>query len=365
MTNKIEQYLYVYDEKKGTFPEKWKVVDDNDTSEISSKINGHIKKKDLDKSSESLRSNYSAVHYVINSSYANSWDAVENNYPGLFYEHFSNNPNQNNKEQIKPDITSQLPFTTKINSGTQQGSFFILILAASGIIAGWNMYLDIKSIGSTFAWLYELIFFQSHYLLVSIHVPIMVGVAIYYLLTFSYSLIKKITVAQDGITIWPSKQFIAWDKVDEVYASEVTDEYDKMPLFGSSLVLITFDGKRHAISNRFENISLMVSLIEHQLEEPMMKHLYEKICQEGFVGFSKNIGLTEKTVIFNTRTKRVELGLNDISKIYCDKKILELYDLEGKYIFLESTQNMKNSIFFEKLFKELKSNILKSSTHHR
>lgn len=147
MATKIEQYLYIYDKKKGTFPEKWKVLDDNDTSEISSKINGHIKNKDLDKSRESLRSNYSADHYVINSSYANSWGAVENNYPGLFYEHFSNNPNKNNKEEIKPDIASQLPFTTKINSGT----FFILILAAYGTIAGWNMYLDIKSIGSTFA----------------------------------------------------------------------------------------------------------------------------------------------------------------------------------------------------------------------
>ena len=194
MTNKIEQYLYIYSKKKGTFPEKWKVVNDNDTSEISSKINGHIKKKELDKIRGSLKKRYLDECYVINSSYANSWDAVEKNYPGLFYEHFSSNTNENIKEEIKPDIASQLPFTTKINSGTQQGSFFILILAAYGIIVGWNMYLVIKSIGSTFAWFYELIFFQSHYLLVSIHVPIIIGVAIYYLLTFSYSLIKKITV---------------------------------------------------------------------------------------------------------------------------------------------------------------------------
>ena len=256
---------------------------------------------------------------------------------------------------MKTDIESQLPFTTKINAGTQQGSFFILILVSYGIVVGWNMYLDEMSVTSTIGWLYLLVLYQPHNLLVSIHIPIMVCVAIYYILTFSYSLIKKITVTQDGLKIWPIKQFIAWDKVEEIYVSEVNDDYDKMPLFGSSLVLKTFDGKNYAISNRFENLTLMVSLIEYQLEEPMMKNLHNKISQDGFVGFSKNIGLTEKTVIFNSGSKSFEFSLSEISKISCDKKKLALYDLEGRVIFFEEIKNIKNAIFFKKLFNELKA----------
>ena len=110
MTNKLAQYLYVYDKKNSTFPERWKVVDDNDKSEISAKINGHITKQDLEETRESLKCRYSDVHYIINSSYGNSWEAVQNNYPGLFYNHFSTN-----KEGIAADdIDSQLPFVTKI-----------------------------------------------------------------------------------------------------------------------------------------------------------------------------------------------------------------------------------------------------------
>jgi len=89
MKNKIEQYLFVYDEKEGFFPERWKVVDNDDQSVAALDINGHIKKSELDSLRKLLEQRYSDERFLITSAYGNTWNAIENNYHGLFYDHFS------------------------------------------------------------------------------------------------------------------------------------------------------------------------------------------------------------------------------------------------------------------------------------
>lgn len=356
MSNKIEQYLFVYNEKDGTFPEKWKVVQDNDTSKVPPEINGHIKKEQLEGTREVLKKQYPDEHYVVHSAYANSWDAVRHNYRGLFYDHFSSENTV--KKTSKPDLSEHFPFTTKINEATQQGCFFILILFAVGVIKLWNTYLELKSISSTFAWLYILIFYQPYSLLSSIHIPIIVGICIYILLRFSYLLLIKINIDHDGLTILPIKRFIRWGEIEDVYIDKLSDEYDKMPLFGYSLIFITKSGKRYSLSNRFNDVSLMVKLIEHQIKPHIIKRLEKKISQGNFVDFSKNVILTKNNVTFKIAYDIFRIDYSDISKVHCDRENLEIYDLENKLVYVEEVKNMKNAIFIEPLIKKLKHKIV-------
>jgi hypothetical protein len=75
----MHKYLFVYDRETNSFPERWKIIDAGDCSEVSPKIRGHIEVKDVEKKRESFKQHYSDNNFVISSSYANCWEAIEHN----------------------------------------------------------------------------------------------------------------------------------------------------------------------------------------------------------------------------------------------------------------------------------------------
>lgn len=353
-SNKMEQYLFVYDEKEGTFPERWKVDENDSPSDLSSdsELNGHIKKDDLESIRKFLKKKYNDEKYVVSSAYGNCWSAIENNYRGLFYDHFSHDSPTTEKTD-NSDTESQLPFSSKINSATQQGSFFILLLVAYGIYWGWSEYLLIKGINGTVSWLYQLLFYQPYHLLTSVHVPIFVAIGIYYLLHFSLLLIRKVTINKDGLLITPMKKFILWNNIKEVYAFNISDKYDEMSLFGNCLVLMTNDGKRISLSNRFEKLSNMVELINRQIEQPVIDNMLKEIKQNGNFQLSSHLSIGLNGITIYSRYEQFGIDFERILKITVDEGRLKLYNLENKLIYQEEMQSVKNALFVEKLIRKI------------
>ena len=352
MTNKLEQYFFVYDDKEDVYLERWKVVDNDNNSISSSEIDGHIKKKDLDTFRNLLKQKYSDSRYIITTAYGNCWSAIENNYRGLFYDHFSDNsPTIEHSE--KKELDSQLPFSSRINPATQQGSFFILFLVACGIYWGWSQYLIIKGVDSTFSWLYQLVLYQPYHLLTSIHVPVFVGIGIYYIVSFTLLLLRKVIVNKDGLLITPRKKYIPWHSVKEVYAFELSDKYDEMPLFGRCLQLVTEDGQRINISNRFENIITLVELIKAQIQQPVVENMLSNIDKNGSYFVSRQLSVGKQGISIYSTSEQFDIDFDRISNIITDKELVKIYNLEDELIYQEELQSVKNAVFLEYLIKEI------------
>jgi hypothetical protein len=91
MSPTINEYLFVYSEKDGTFPVRLRVVKEQEDTDIpdADKLTGMVDKADVVARRAELEHQYPAPEFRVATSWANRWVAVQNNYAGLDYEYDS------------------------------------------------------------------------------------------------------------------------------------------------------------------------------------------------------------------------------------------------------------------------------------
>ncbi len=85
----INQYIFVYRDRDGSYPERYRVIaheNDTDIPDLD-ELTGTVKKADVETLKAQLAEKYPAPEYLIASSGANIWSAVQKTYGSLDYDY--------------------------------------------------------------------------------------------------------------------------------------------------------------------------------------------------------------------------------------------------------------------------------------
>ena len=87
----LNEYLFVCSNKDGSFPERFRIIRDEEDADIpdTDELTGTVSKVDVNTLTTQLSQKYPAPEFRVGKSWANTWKAVQHNYRGLDYEYDS------------------------------------------------------------------------------------------------------------------------------------------------------------------------------------------------------------------------------------------------------------------------------------
>jgi len=85
----LNQYLFVTSNRDGSFPERLRIISDEQDTNIpdADELTGSVKKVDVATLKAQLSQSYPAPEFRVATAWANTWKAVQHNYRGLDYEY--------------------------------------------------------------------------------------------------------------------------------------------------------------------------------------------------------------------------------------------------------------------------------------
>jgi hypothetical protein len=352
----LEEYLFVYNDKDGSFPVRLRIIREGDGSTIPdlAELTGTVNKADVENFRAELEKKYPKPVYNISRAWANTWKAVEHNYAGLDYEYDS--PSSNNKDttyskpETGPQELGEVLFETSATSKTRTVFLLGTVMFFGALAVLWPDFS--ARYGSFYSWFLTLIY-NPVYALGGLIVPASLVAGVITFFRFVYYLRVKVRLHEHGIQMQPGNRSVRWDEVEHLCYARRSLRYYGFPLPVRQSLSLQVSGKRPIkLPHRFNMMEYLVSLVREHIEPFLLGRAVKRLRAEGSVSFGKQVTVTRENLML--KDLKVSIPLKQVDRIDVHGGTFQVVGLNNRVIFSRAVELIPDATIIPELLTLIK-----------
>ena len=353
----LSEYLFVYDDRDGSFPIRLRVIKEGDHFPIPdlAELTGTVNKGDVEDLRTQLKQKYPEPGYKIASAYGNRWKAVERNWAGLDYEYDFLESHQkavtNSKSEGVADDKGSVLIETSASRKTKVFFLAGTLFFFSVIIVLWPDFT--ARYGGFYSWFLTLIY-NPLYALPGLIVPVGLIAGVVTFFRFVYYLRVKVKVYEHGIHLQPGNRFVRWNEVEHLWYARRRWQSYGLPLPVRQSLSLQISGERPVkLPHRFSMMEHLTSLVCRHVEPLLLEKAIQQVRQEGRVSFGKQIIITSENLVLHRLG--VSIPLNQIDRIHIHGNTLQIFNLDNRVIFSSTAELIPDATILPELLDAIKN----------
>lgn len=352
----IVEYLFVYDDRDGSFPVRLRVIKEGDHFPIPdvAELTGTVNKADVEDLRAELGRKYPEPVYKVASAHGNKWKAVERNWAGLDYEYDSPESSQKAATRSKPETAEDDKGKVLLETSAARKTKIVFLagtLFFFGTVA--VLWFDFASrFGGLYGWFLTLVH-NPLYALPGLIVPAGFVAGIITFFRFVYYLRVRVKVYEHGIHLQPGNRFVRWDEVEHLWYARRRLQSRGLPLpMRQSLRLQISDERSLKLPHRFNMMEHLVSLVCRHVEPLSLEKAIQKIRKGGHVSFGKQIAISAENLVL--KRLYVTVPLDQIDRIQILGSTFQIFNLDNRVIFSSLAELIPDATILRALLAEIK-----------
>jgi len=348
---KLHEYLFVFSEMDGSFPERLRVVKDANDTDLpdSDELTGTVDKNDIDARRTELARQYPAPEFRVATSWANTWGAVQRNYAGLDYEYDSpdghgSGPRTDHSPFGKVLLETSADKNTKI-------VFLLGALLSFGVaVVLWRELAP--HYGSVFGWALTVLH-NPVYGAPSLILPLAFVAGVVSLYWFVYYARVRVTVLEQGIELEPGNRFVPWEEVEHVWFAQRALRYSGVALPRRRSLKLQVRGERPIrLPHRFHTMDDLVLTVLEQVQPVILARAEQDLRTGGSAKFGKQITIAPEHLALNDLGVAVPLA--KIGRVEVAGGTFQITNADGHVIFSKAVESIPDAAVISSLVTALK-----------
>jgi len=313
----LNEYLFVYSNKDGSFPERLRIIVQGKNTDVPDldELTGTVNKADVETLKSKLRKKYPAPEFDISRAWANTWKAVQNSHGGMDYEYdppFSGSKGiPYSAPETDPHELGEFLFETSATGKIKAVFLLSAILFFGAVAVLWHDFS--ASFGGICGWIQTLIY-NPLYAIPGIIVPVSLAGGVFTSFRLVYYMRVKVQLHENGIQMQPGNRYARWDEVEHIcYAQRSLRPYGVPVPMRQSLSLQVSGQRPINLPHRFNMMAHLVSLVREHVEPFLLDRAIKRLRAEGSVSFGKLLTITRENLMLNRR--KVSIPLKQVDRI--------------------------------------------------
>jgi hypothetical protein len=339
----LVEYLFVYSEKDGSFPERLRIIRDGQDLDVPDldELTGTVNKKDVEGRRTNLKEKYPAPKFRVATSWANTWRAVQHNFAGLDYEYNSRSSasNRSTVPASGPHPLGKVLLETAASRSTKVIFLFGTVMFFGVVAVVWPEFS--ARFGGLFNW-FRALAHNPSWALPAFMVPASLAAGVILLLWFIYYLQVKVTLREHGILFQPGGRSVRWDEVEHLTYAQRRLRVWGIPLpMHQSLSLQMSSQRPLNLPHRFKNMESLVALVREHAEPFVLRRVEERLRAEGSVSFGKQITITSEDLKLNNLG--VAIPLSQVNRIAVHGGTFQIFNQDNRVIYSRLVESIPDA----------------------